>query len=59
VWDDVTIGAGAELLECVIGDGAVVPAGSRYRQCAIVPADGRRPERRERIEGSLLVSEID
>jgi NDP-sugar pyrophosphorylase family protein len=59
VWDDVTIGAGAELLECVIGDGAVVPAGSRYRQCAIVPAAGRRPERRERIEGSLLVSEID
>ena len=59
VWDDVTIGADAELVECVVGDGAVVPAGSRFRRCAIVPAAGRQPERGERVAGDLLISEID
>jgi NDP-sugar pyrophosphorylase family protein len=59
VWDDVTIGADAELVECVVGDGAVVPAGARFRRCAIVPAAGRHPERGERVAGGLLISEID
>jgi NDP-sugar pyrophosphorylase family protein len=59
VWDDVTIGPRAELVECVICDGVVIPAGARYRRCAIVPAAGHFPKKHERIEGDLLVSEID
>jgi NDP-sugar pyrophosphorylase family protein len=59
VWDDVTIEAHADLAECVICDGVVIPAGARYRRCAIVRAAGRKPKGRERIDGDLLVGEID
>ena len=48
VWDDVTIGRDAELIECIVGDGARIPDGARYTRCAIVPADGRRPDREGR-----------
>jgi mannose-1-phosphate guanylyltransferase len=58
-WDDVTIGAGAELVECVVGDGVTLPAGARYHRCAIVRAGGRTPQPRERIDGDLLIGEID
>jgi NDP-sugar pyrophosphorylase family protein len=58
VWDDVTIGARAELIDCVVCDGAHVPAGARYRQCAIVPGATRGPEPGERLEGDLLIRDI-
>jgi mannose-1-phosphate guanylyltransferase len=59
VWDDVTVGAGAELVECIVADGVNIPAGARYRRCAIVRADGRAPQGRERLDADLLVCEID
>jgi mannose-1-phosphate guanylyltransferase len=59
VWDDVKIGAGAELVECIVCDGVEIPAGARYRRCAIVPAGERSPQADERIEGGLLIREID
>ncbi len=37
-WDAVEIGDGAELVDCVVGDGARVPAGLRARRSSIVPA---------------------
>jgi mannose-1-phosphate guanylyltransferase len=37
-WDEVEIGDDAELVECVVGDGARVPAGLRARRASIVPA---------------------
>lgn len=58
VWDDVTIGARAEIIDCVVCDGAHVPAGARYRRCAIVPGATRRPEPGERLEGDLLIRDI-
>jgi mannose-1-phosphate guanylyltransferase len=58
VWDDVTIGAGAELIDCVVCDGAHIPARARYRRCAIVPAAGRRPAAGERVEGGLLIRNV-
>lgn len=58
VWDDVTIGDGATLVECVVGDGAHVPARAAYRRCAIVPADACEPKGLERIEGDLLIAPI-
>jgi len=56
IWDDVKIGAGAELLDCIVCDGAVIPAGARHRRCAILPAAGREPKRTARLEGDLLVA---
>lgn len=40
LWDDVTIGDGAELDECVVADGVTIPAGARYTRCAIVRGEG-------------------
>jgi mannose-1-phosphate guanylyltransferase len=59
VWDDVTVGAGSVLRECVIGDRADIPAGARFERCAIVPAAGRSPEGGERLDGALLVRNLD
>ena len=56
VWDDVTIDAGTSLVECVVGDGARVPAGRRYERCAIVPARGCEPPPQARIEDGLLIA---
>jgi mannose-1-phosphate guanylyltransferase len=58
VWDDVTIGPGAELFECIVGDGVRIPDGARYTRCAIVPAGGRTAQAGERIEGGLLIKPI-
>jgi NDP-sugar pyrophosphorylase family protein len=40
LWDDVTIGAGAEIIECVIADGVTIPPGARHRRASIVRTDG-------------------
>jgi len=41
VWDDVEIGAGAELDDCIVTDGVRVPSGARYRQAVLLRgADG-------------------
>ncbi|HSC29837.1 MAG TPA: NDP-sugar synthase [Vicinamibacterales bacterium] len=55
LWDDVVVGAGASLRDCIVGDGARIPAGAAFERCAIVAADGRRPAGDERIEGGLLL----
>ncbi len=58
IWDDVRIGAGAELVECIVCDGAEVPAGARYQRCAILPAEGRTRTGKQRIEHDLLIAEF-
>ena len=58
VWDDVTIGPGAELADCVVCDGVEIPAGARYHRCAIVRAPGSSPRAGERMEGDLLIADI-
>jgi NDP-sugar pyrophosphorylase family protein len=55
LWNDVMIGAGARLEECIVGDGARVPDGAAFERCAIIPADGQSAAPEERIEGHLLV----
>ncbi len=55
LWDDVTVGAAARLTDCIVGDGAEIPAGASFDRCAIVPADGRTPAAGERLEQGLLV----
>lgn len=58
IWDDVVVGAGASLRECIVADGAVIPPGASYSRCAIVRANGQPPQAGERIEGSLMVKSL-
>jgi mannose-1-phosphate guanylyltransferase len=58
VWDHAVVGAGAALIECVVGDGARVPPGARFERMVLVPAGGRPPGPGERLVGDLLVGPI-
>ena len=40
LWDDVKVGARAQLIDCIVADGAHIPDGSRYERSAIVQTDG-------------------
>jgi len=55
LWDDVTVGAGARLDDCIVGDGTLIPDGAAFARCAIVPAVGQSAAPGERVEGDLLV----
>lgn len=42
LWDDVHVGAGAQLDECIVTDGVMVPPGARHRRQVLVRGeDGR------------------
>ena len=58
VWDDVTIGAHASLTDCVVADGASIPAGARYERAAIVPARSCEPEPGQWLDGNLLIAPL-
>lgn len=58
VWDDVTVGAGAEVVDSILADGVVIPPGARYDHCAIIRANGRAPRDGERLDGDLLIAPI-
>jgi mannose-1-phosphate guanylyltransferase len=58
IWDDVEIGRGAVLTECVVADGVRIPPHARYERCAIVPASFGPAGAGERIEGDLLVKAL-
>jgi len=55
LWDDVAVGAGASLRECIVADGVRIPADAHYERCAIVAAGTRPPAGDERIEDGLLI----
>jgi mannose-1-phosphate guanylyltransferase len=59
VWDRVTVQANCRLTRAVVADDVTIPAGSEFRDMAIVRAGGRVPAGRERLIGDLLVTEID
>ena len=40
LWDRVRVEPGAQLIDCVVADDVVVPAGARYARCAIVADPG-------------------
>ena len=35
LWDRITVGDGAELSECIVGDDVAIPAGARYDRAVI------------------------
>ena len=41
LWDRVTVGAGADLTECVVGDDVIVPPGARHSRCSLVMRDNQ------------------
>jgi len=49
VWDDVEVGPGAVVEECILTDGVTIPAGAAYRRSVIV---------REPDSGGLVVSPL-
>lgn len=55
IWDDVTVGAGARLRECIVAEGVRIRADANYERCAIVAAGPRSPAGGERIEDGLLI----
>jgi mannose-1-phosphate guanylyltransferase len=42
LWDDVVVGAGAQLDQCIVTDGVVVPPGAAYRREILVRGDDGR-----------------
>ena len=55
VWDGVRIGPDTLLDECIVCDDVELPAGSRYRRCAIARSRGDALAPGERVEGSLVI----
>jgi NDP-sugar pyrophosphorylase family protein len=43
LWDEVEIGAGADLEHCIVTDRVRVPPGSRYREAILLAGPGRAP----------------
>lgn len=58
IWDDVIVGAGTHLRDCIVADRVTLPAGAEYNRCAIVRAHDRTAGHSERIEGDLLIRDI-
>ena len=58
LWNDVRVGAGASVHDCVLADGVVVPAGMRVSRSAVVRGDSAPDARGER-RGDLLVVPFD
>lgn len=59
LWDDVRVACGAVVQECVVADGASVPAGARLSRQVVVREPGRMPGPGETRIGDLLVSPLD
>jgi mannose-1-phosphate guanylyltransferase len=55
VWRNVSIGAHAELADCIVCDGSTIPDGARFERCAIVRAEGRQAADGEYVDGDLLI----
>jgi mannose-1-phosphate guanylyltransferase len=43
LWDDVRVGPGVQLDECIVTDGVEVPAGSSHRRAILVRGEDGRP----------------
>ena len=59
LWDDVTVGDGAVLDECVVADGVAVPGRTHLARRVLTRRTGRAPGPGEELLGDLLVSPLD
>jgi ADP-glucose pyrophosphorylase len=49
LWDDVEVGAGVQLDECIVTDGVQVPPGATHRRAILLRGD----------DGAVLVSPLN
>lgn len=54
-WDEVEIGDDVELVECVVGDGARVPAGVHARRASVVPATAHAAAPADHLVGEVVI----
>lgn len=59
LWDDVEVGEGVQLTDCIIADRVRVPAGVRWCRRAVVPADCCEPAPGDERVGPLLLTPFD
>jgi mannose-1-phosphate guanylyltransferase len=55
LWDDVVVGEGAEVLGCVVADGARVPDGLHVRDACLLPAARHAAQAGDQVIGDLVV----
>jgi NDP-sugar pyrophosphorylase family protein len=55
VWDNVSLGDGCLLENCVIADNVLVPADSQVRDSAVVPADLATPQFQRYVKSGLII----
>lgn len=58
LWDDVTVEADCDLVDCVLTDRVTVPTGSSFTRSSIVRAEGRAPGPGEELVGDLIIAPI-
>jgi NDP-sugar pyrophosphorylase family protein len=58
-WDDVRVGAGARVFDCVLADGVRVPADLHVSRASVVLAAGVAPRPGSRVVGDLLIAPFD
>lgn len=58
-WDDVRVGAGAHVVDCILADGVRVPAGLHVSRASVVRAAGVAPGPGSRMVGDLLIAPFD
>ena len=54
-WDEVDVGEGASLVDCVVGDGARVPAGLHAHRASLVPVAHCKAGPSDRVAGQVVV----
>jgi NDP-sugar pyrophosphorylase family protein len=60
LWDEVVVGAGARLVECIVADGVTIPAGAAFTRRAIVRANQEElaPRNPRESAAGLLVAPL-
>jgi NDP-sugar pyrophosphorylase family protein len=56
LWDDVQVGAGADLTECIVADGVRIPSGARFRRAALVRRIDHEPGPGEELCGEAVAT---
>jgi len=59
LWDDVRVGTGAAIRDCVVCDGVVIPPGTQWEGRVVRRREGAAPEPLEEAIGDVLVSRLD
>jgi mannose-1-phosphate guanylyltransferase len=58
LWDDVTVGEGATLTDCIVADGVRIPDHAAFASSAIIAAGLIEPGPADRVLGDLLIAPI-